>query len=395
MGDILFLAHRPPWPPTRGDSIRSWAVLNGLAERAPVHALCFGDPRDAELDRALGAVAASHRVIARPRLPVGPAATALLTGGPLSVALFASRAMRAAVAERLVMDPTITTYAFSGQMARHAPPGAILDLVDVDSAKFAAYAAAAPDPLRRRLYAREDRRLGAFERAAAARAGAVLFVSEAEAALWRARGGGGRVVVMPNGIDTGHFDPDEPRPRPPGLDGRPTILFTGQMDYPPNVEAVTRFAREVLPRLADLRARFVVAGRAPTAAVRALAGSDVLVTGEVADMRDWLAHADLVAAPLLTARGVQNKVLEALAMARATVASTPAVTGLDLRPGTDLLVADGAEEQARAVRGLLADSHRRARLGRSGRARVAERYGWSAQLATLDDLLPAGSRRAA
>ena len=386
MGDILFLSHRPPWPPTRGDSIRSWAVLNGLAERAPVHALCFGDPDDAELGRALARVTASHRVIRRPRLPVVAAAKALLTGGPLSVALFASGAMEAAVAERLASGPA-ATYAFSGQMARYAPPGAILDLVDVDSAKFAAYAAAAPDPLRRRLYAREDRRLAAFERTAAERAGTVLFVSEAEAALWRARGGGGRVAVVPNGIDTGHFDPDEPRPRPPGLDARPTILFTGQMDYPPNVQAVTRFARDVLPRLADTGARFAIAGRAPTAAVRSLAGPDVLVTGEVADMRDWLAHAEVVVAPLVTARGVQNKVLEALAMARAAVASTSAATGLDLRPGEDLLVADGADEQTEAVRALLADPGRRARLGRSGRARVAERYGWEAQLSVLDELL--------
>ncbi len=348
--------------------------------------LCFGDPDDDALDRALGQVAVTHRVIRRARLPVGALARAALTGSPLSVARFASHTMAAAVAERRAALPRSLTYAFSGQMALYAPTGSLLDLVDVDSAKFAAYAQAASGPLRA-VYAREDRRLAAFERRAAKRAAAVLFVSEAEAALWSARGGGGTVRVLPNGVDLEHFHADRAYPQPSGFDGRPVLLFTGQMDYPPNVEAVTRFARDVMPLLADTDARFVIAGRAPTPAVRALAGPQVLVTGEVGDMRDWLSRADVAVAPLATARGVQNKVLEALAMARATLASTPAAAGLDLRADTDLVIADKSVDQAAVLRGLLADPVRRERLGRAGRRRVAERYGWPAQLSRLDDLL--------
>ena len=381
---MLFLSHRPPWPPTRGDSIRSWALLNRLSERRRVHLLTFGDPADRALDAALGGTVATHRVIAPPTRPVRALATAALSGGPLSVAMFHSAAMAAAVSDRLC-GGELTTYAFSGQMAHYAPPGSVLDFVDVDSVKFGHYAADARDPLRRWFWAREDRTLSRWERRAAKRAALVLFVSEAEAALWRARGGG-PAAVIPNGIDTAWFDPGHSVARPDG-DGRPTILFTGQMDYRPNIDAVARFARETLPLLARRGARFVIAGRAPTAAVRALAGPDVLVTGEVDDMRMWLARADVVVAPLTTARGVQNKVLEALAMARPTVVSTAALTGLDLTPGRDLLVVDDPAAQAGAIAGLLHDPVRAEALGRAGRRTVVESYGWDAALERLDTLL--------
>lgn len=390
--DILFLSHRPPWPPTRGDSVRSWALLNGLSERGRVHLLTFGDPEDAALDSALAGAATSHRVIAPPVLPVRALTRAAVSGGPLSVARFASPAMARAVADRLGRGVAIS-FAFSGQMAQYAPPGAVLDFVDVDSAKFGQYAAAASDPLRRWFWGREDRALSRWERDQAARAAAVLVVSDAEAAVWRARGGGPARVV-PNGIDADHFDPDRAAPAP-DPDRRRTVLFTGQMDYRPNVEAVVRFARDALPRLRDLGVRFVIAGRAPTAAVRALGGMDVLVTGEVADMRVWLAGADVVVAPLITAQGVQNKVLEALAMARPTVVSTAALTGLDLTPGRDLLLADGAAAQAAAIAGLLDDPVHAAALGRAGRRTVVAHHGWDAALARLDPLFERSRAHAA
>ena len=387
MRDILFLSHRPPWPPTRGDSIRSWAVLNGLAERGRVHVVTFGDPDDAELVRALKRATETHVIVRRSPLPVATGVRAVARGEPLSVAAFASPVFARAVGDRLADLPGVTTYAFSGQMAQYAPAGAILDLVDVDSAKFAAYAAAAPNLFRRRFWAHEVAALARFEAKAAERAAVVLFVSCAEAELWRRSGGGGRVRVLPNGIDTAHFDPAVPRARPAALPDRPAVLFTGQMDYAPNVAAVTVFARDTLPGLPGVL--FVIAGRAPTAAVRALAGPDVLVTGEVADMRDWLAHADVVVAPLAIARGVQNKVLEALAMARATVVSPAALSGLPFANGRELLVADGPQETAKAVGALLSDPQRRRALGEAGRARVVRDFGWAPQLTILDELLPA------
>jgi glycosyltransferase involved in cell wall biosynthesis len=165
------------------------------------------------------------------------------------------------------------------------------------------------------------------------------------------------------------------------------------MDYAPNIDAVRWFAVEVMPLLPE--ARFAIVGRKPDPAVRALAGPRTTVTGAVPDVRTWLAAADVVAAPLRIARGVQNKVLEAMAMARPVVASPAAFEGIEAEPGRDLIVADGAQAQAEAIAGLLADPARAATLGRAGRALIEKSYRWEARLAPLAGIVGAGLRAAA
>jgi len=165
------------------------------------------------------------------------------------------------------------------------------------------------------------------------------------------------------------------------------------MDYAPNVDAVAWFAGAVLPRLPN--ARFVIAGRDPTEAVRRLAGDRVQVTGSVPDMRSWLAAADVVVAPLRIARGIQNKVLEAMAMARPVVASPAAFEGIEAEPGFDLLVADGAPATAAAVDRLLASPDEAAALGRAARARMQAGYSWERRLAPLAAIVDPSRRKAA
>jgi sugar transferase (PEP-CTERM/EpsH1 system associated) len=303
----------------------------------------------------------------------------------VSLTAFADARVRHAVDGVLARHPIDAIYAFSGQMAQYLPaagPRVVMDFVDLDSAKFAAYADDAMGPMRW-LMRRETRLLGAFERSAAARVDASLFVSEAEAALLPG------AQALENGIDTERFDPASVSPVPePG----PLIVFTGQMDYRPNIDAVTAFARNALPaiRAEHPTARFAIVGRSPTATVKALAGEAVIVTGEVADVRPWLAGAAVVVAPLQLARGVQNKVLEAMALARPVVASSAAAEGID-HAGT-IVVADDA---AAAVSALLAEPVRAEALGRSAQSRVIERYGWEARLSGLRDLLAGAPLRKA
>lgn len=164
------------------------------------------------------------------------------------------------------------------------------------------------------------------------------------------------------------------------------IVFTGQMDYRPNIDAVTWFARDILPLVRQhTPARFAIVGRAPTSAVQARASDHVTVTGEVDDVRGWLAAADVCVAPLKLARGIQNKVLEAMAMARPVVASTAAAEGID-HAGT-IRVAETARDFADQVVALLEAPETAAELGTAARAQVIERYGWDARLAPLDALL--------
>lgn len=238
------------------------------------------------------------------------------------------------------------------------------------------------------LMRREARLLAAFEREVAGRAGASAFVSAAEAEVF----GDPRAIAIENGIDTRHFDPAAgfvPLEKAAG----PLIVFTGQMDYRPNVDAVTDFARGALPaiRARHPDARFAIVGRAPTAGLHALARqAGVTVTGAVDDVRPWLAAADVCVAPLLLARGVQNKVLEAMAMARPVVASPAAAEGID--HGGFVRV---AEDSAAAVCDLLAHPDAARAIGEGARAQVIHRYAWEARLAPLDALLGLETARAA
>jgi sugar transferase (PEP-CTERM/EpsH1 system associated) len=269
-----------------------------------------------------------------------------------------------------------------------------MDFGDVDSAKFAQYADDGAGPMRW-VNRREGEKLFAFERATAARADLSLFVSEAEASLFRSMTGLANIKALSNGIDVDHFDPgaDFP-PLDDATKGQgPLLLFTGQMDYAPNIQAVTWFARDVLPHVPG--ARFVIAGRNPPPGVRALAGERVIVTGAVADMRSWLAAADIVVAPLKLARGIQNKVLEAMAMAKPVVASSAAFEGIEAVPGRDLLVADDAGATAEAINGLLAAPERAAAMGAAARQQMDRSYRWEARLAPLAAMVNPKTRRKA
>ncbi|MGV3510581.1 MAG: TIGR03087 family PEP-CTERM/XrtA system glycosyltransferase [Novosphingobium sp.] len=409
MSEVLFLAHRIPFPPDRGDKIRSCHVLRHIAGLAPVHVACFADDEgDMGHEPDLATIAASHCLVPRSRSLKLAGVEALASGKPVSLTAFADKRIAAYVAQVLHERPISAIYVFSGQMAQYIPDTfagrVVMDFVDVDSAKFEAYAAAARFPASR-LYAREARLLSRFESDVARRASASLFVTPEEAALFRQRltlGDEPRVLALGNGIDTDFFDPEGMLPAPEMAGEGPQLTFTGQMDYPPNVAAVEMFAREVMPQIRATfpQARFNVVGRAPTLAVRSLEGvHGTRVTGMVIDVRPWLAGADLVVAPLTIARGVQNKVLEAMAMARPVLATPEAATGIPAREGHELVVASGAEALARAALSLLHDKVRAATIGQSARAFVLAKCGWAGVLAPLAGLLgltgPEGSRVAA
>jgi sugar transferase (PEP-CTERM/EpsH1 system associated) len=389
MGDLLFLAHRVPFPPDRGDKIRSYNILKHLAGRHRVHLAAFADDAaDEAAAEGLRPLVAKIHVERRTRSRGTAAALALATHKSVSVTAFAHKGMAGFVDRLLADEPIGQVYVFSSQMAQYAPSDRpfVMDFVDMDSEKFAAYGRAATPPMRW-MWQREARRLFHFERETARRAVVSLFVSEAEAALFRARAklDEEKVQVLENGID---LDGYRPAPHPAGR--APLIVFTGQMDYPPNVEAAASFAREAMPvvRARIPTARFAIVGRKPDPSLVALAGRHgVEVTGEVADVRPWLTDADVVVAPLRIARGIQNKVLEAMAMGRPVVASPQAFEGIDAAPGRDLVVADGAPAEAEAVCALLTDRAQAAAIGTAARARVEARYAWDARLAPLDAML--------
>ena len=409
--EILFLAHRIPFPPDRGDKIRSHHILKALARLAPVHVGTFSDDEeDHEPEAELALTAATYHLARRAKPLAIAALQALATRQPVSLPAFADAGLRAFVRETLATRPIATIYAFSSQMAQYVPADfagrVVMDFVDVDSAKFEAYAASARQPLRT-LYAREARLLAAYEAQLARRATLSLLVTPEEAALFRSRldpatRAASDVRTLGNGIDCDVFSAAlvHPEPELAGAPG-PHLLFTGQMDYPPNVAAVVRFATRIMPAIRETipGACFHIVGRKPSPEVAALDGYDgTRVWGPVEDMRPWLAAADLVVAPLEIARGVQNKVLEAMAMSRPVLLSLEAATGIAAQDGKEFAVAESdAAFIARALALLAAPTEREA-MGLAARNFTADRQSWPAMLVDLSEIVGIGrpgARRAA
>lgn len=396
MGDILFLAHRVPFPPDRGDRIRSHHLLKGLARLGPVHVGCFAEGNDSAGAEALAQIAASHCIAPRTKpLPLA-GIEAVLAGKPVSLTAFHSRQLAAWVRDTIATRDIAAIVVFSGQMGQYVPEDfkgrVVIDLCDVDSAKFASYAQSGE---RVWLNAREARLLAAEEERLGQRADATILISEAEAALYRSRLTAPdkvNVAVIGNGIDAGFFDPAAATPHPQ-LAGQPGphFVFTGQMDYRPNEQAALWVIEALMP---VLRARlpeavFHVVGRNPTARLMAHHGSaGVQVWGAVPDVRPFIAAADAVLAPLLIARGVQNKVLEAMAMARPVVLTPNAATGIAATDGEHWLVSppEPATMAAR-IEGLLSDPAAPARIGAAARRFVRDHHAWEAMLAPLGALL--------
>jgi polysaccharide biosynthesis protein PslH len=396
MGEILFLAHRIPFPPDRGDKIRSHHVLKRLAAIAPVHVATLGeDAHDFAEEAALAALAASHCLARRAKpLPLA-GLEALARGKPVSLTAFHSAALAAYVERVLSTRPISAIYVFSGQMGQYVPDGfrgrVVMDFVDVDSAKFDAYGASGSGP-RSWIDAREGRVLAHEEARLAARADVSLLISDNERDLFVARlpetvAADARVHTMGNGLDAEFFDAAAVGPASQLAEmAGPHIVFTGQMDYAPNIAAATRAMDAIMPRVRDQvpDASFHVIGRSAPPALLARHGRQGnFVWGRVPDMREWLKGADLALVPLDIARGVQNKVLEAMAMALPVVLSPGAATGIAAQDGLHFRIAESDEALARAVIALLQAPERARAMGMAARHWIVAEASWPAALAPL------------
>lgn len=392
MAEILFLPHRLPYPPNKGDKVRSYHLLRHLVARHRVYLGTFiDDPADAlHLPQVRDLVADLHVARLDPRWARLRSLRNLWGEYPMTLSYYRDAGLRRWTLETCARHDIRAAVVFSSSMAQYIEPlpelPALIDFVDVDSAKWTEYAEKHPWPLSW-IYRREGRTLADYERRMAERARRSFLVTAAEAELFRqlAPNAAGRVAAMENGVDADYFAPTGERANPYPATGD-AVVFTGAMDYWPNIDAVIWFAREVLPQLRARRpgVHFWIVGRAPTAAVQALAGPDITVTGTVADVRPYLQFAAAVVAPLRLARGIQNKILEAMAMNRPVVASATCAAAIDARPGEEFLVAESAAEHAEAVAALLADRPRADRIGAAGRRRILQRYSWQANLSGID-----------
>jgi sugar transferase (PEP-CTERM/EpsH1 system associated) len=389
--NLLLLIHRIPYPPNKGDKIRSYHLLKHLAQHYRVHLATFVDDQDdwQHVPKVQAMCSTSHFAKLNPLAGRVRSLKALLGGRALSFDYYANAGMQDWVDQAMASHQIDRVLVFSSPMAQYAEayPQArrVVDFCDIDSDKWRQYAAQKSWPMSW-VYRREADTLLAYERHVARTTDAALFVSAPEADLFRtlAPESDAKIGYFNNGVDTDYFSPERAYERP-YADGERALVFTGAMDYWPNIDAVQFFAAEVFPQLlaADPALRFYIVGARPAAAVTALAANPgVVVTGTVPDVRPYIRHADICVAPLRIARGIQNKVLEAMAMARPVVVSPQALEGIDAVPGSELLLADGAAAFAATITGLLAQPD--ARLGAAARTKVESQYSWPGNLARIE-----------
>ncbi|MGM0646362.1 MAG: TIGR03087 family PEP-CTERM/XrtA system glycosyltransferase [Thermodesulfobacteriota bacterium] len=396
---LLYLAHRIPYPPNKGDKIRSFHQIQHLARAGyAVHLVCLADRKnDLEYRTVLRQWCRSVHVVYRSsRTARLRALPWLATPVPLSVPCFYSRKIQSIVDRLLQTEPISGVVCFSSVMGEYILRGCsadsrqqllVMDFCDVDSDKWRQYSRASRAPMAW-IYTREAALLGRYERIVNAVADASLFVSPAEAELFQKQAPRPeRVQVVANGVDHEFFAPwDQP---PTQSVFSPVLLFTGAMDYAANVDGVTWFCRTSWPDVHHLfpSASLYIVGANPVAEVQNLAADRVVVTGYVHDVREYYARADICVIPLRMARGVQNKVLEALAMGKPVVANSTVLQGIAAQPERDLLIADTPEAFTEQIARLVRDPALGQRLGRSGREFVLREHNWASNLAVLEGLL--------
>jgi hypothetical protein len=393
---ILYLCHRLPYPPDKGEKIRAFHQIRALSRRHRVSLLALSDGAVPDL-APLEAMCERVEVFPLSR-PAGYVRAALgaLRPRPLTLSFFESPELAERVRELARREHFDVAVVYCSAMAPYAAlvpeVPAVLDMVDVDSAKWAQYSRFAPLPLRP-VYALEARRLRRYEASLAGRFHRVVLATGNETRLYKANAPAARAATVLNGVDVDFFQPlDLPK------SAHPTLVFTGQMDYFANVDAVTYFAHKIFPRLREQvpDVELLIVGRSPVPAVRSLGElPGVQVTGAVGDVRPFLARAWVFVAPLRIAQGVQNKVLEAMASNVPVVASERVLAGIadgGFRSGRDLLAAASDEEYVRAIVRLIRDEPERVRLAECARQRLLATYRWAPNLDLFEDLVGAAAR---
>jgi sugar transferase (PEP-CTERM/EpsH1 system associated) len=394
---ILMLCPRLPYPLNKGEKIRAFHHLRFLARKHDVTLMSLVDsPEDLRHVPLLRELVGQVDVV-----PVAPwratlrALSALASGRPMSVRYFSSPPFHRQLRSLLDRGEHDLIFVYSSSMAQYARGvrrvPVVADFVDMDSQKWLQYAQRSAFPLSA-LWRLEGRRVQEYERRVGDWADCVVFVSEAEASLFRGIAPAARTGVVPMVVDSDYFAPVVPPP----TSAAPTLIFTGVMNYWPNVDAVEFFTREIFSRIRAMEpaARFLIVGQRPSRMVRRLAeASGVVVTGAVPDVRPYLAQAHVSVAPFRMAQGMQSKILEAMAMALPVVATPQACRGLDAEVGSDLFVESSPAAFARRVLDLLRDPVLRRSTGLRARGFVETHHGWEASMAHLDGLLNAAAER--
>lgn len=400
---LFFLTHRIPFPPNKGDKIRSYNILNYLVKHHDVNLACLVDD-ESDLGLVPEIKSRVNQFVfdrIRPLKKKLFALRSLVYSTSLTVSYFYSPGLQMQIDKIIDAEDIDAFICFSSPMAeylfrsRHANGKIyrairIMDLIDIDSYKWRQYAEERSMWISW-IYRHEAKHLAEYEKRIVKEFDHVLVVTEQEKKLFPESGEMSNLDVMSNGVDLEFFVP-VPAQRLVAI--QPTLVFTGVMDYQPNVDGMKWFVESVFPRIqvAIPDIELLIVGNKPTREVERLGQiQGVVVTGFVEDIREYLAKANVCIVPLKTARGIQNKVLEAMAMGKAVVCTPQAHEGIHAIPDEEIIVAGDAEAFVVNIISLLENKSKAEQLGIKARLRVEQEYSWEKNLSLLDQILPADS----
>lgn len=356
---LLFLCHRIPFPPNKGDKIRSFNILKKLSEQYEIHLGCFiDDPFDKQYINSLKKHCASlfyldqNKTIAKLK-----GLKSFFTNQPITLPYYFDKRMQQWTNRILLQENINKIFIYSSSMAQYCEGNQykslerVIDFVDVDSDKWRQYSKRKTG-ISKGVFQREFKLLARYEDKICAEFDYSLFVSPDEAKLFRDRQPlckQTKVYGLLNGVDVDFFNPVANFSDEPLVPKKPFISFTGAMDYWANIDAVLWFARQVWPLILQQQpeAVFCIVGGNPSNEVKALADlQGIEVTGRVHDVRPFIANAQCVVAPMQIARGIQNKVLEAMSLNKAIVVSSMAMEGINAQTNNGIAIADDTSKYA-------------------------------------------------
>jgi sugar transferase (PEP-CTERM/EpsH1 system associated) len=393
MKNLLFLVHRIPYPPNKGDKIRSYNFLKGLSNDYNIHLAAFID--DAEdyqyIDKVEDLTTSSFFANLNPSLAKIKSLSGFITNKALSIPFYHNDKVQKWVDKTIRDNKIEKIFIFSSVMAQYVEQhqtNCVIDFVDVDSDKWLQYSQKEKWPMNW-VYKREAKTLLEFDSRVAKSAKMNIFVSQEESQLFTSLVDidSKKVSFVNNGVDTEYFSINEPC-NTPYNEHENIIVFTGAMDYWANVDAVTWFVCDVFPIIKQQcrNARFYIVGSKPTKQVMHLASTEgVFVTGRVEDIRPYLRFSFIVVAPLLIARGIQNKVLEAMAMGKKIVATPQAIEGIKI-VDQEVYIEESAEGFAKQVL-LLLDNTQTNLYVEENRQFVQKNFSWDASLKQLTRII--------
>jgi len=396
MEKLLFLVHRIPYPPNKGDKIRSFNILRAVYEKYKVYLASFVDDKDdmQHKDKVNEYCEDTYLEFLSSKYATIKSTRGFLRRHPLTLGYYHSQKMQQWVDTTISCENISKVLVFSSSMAQYVDKrkyenmSRIIDFVDIDSDKWRQYAESKSWPMNW-VYHRESRHLQEYEKHITDSFDYSTFVSKDEAKHYMRTHqlDSTKVGYINNGVDTEYFSPANMLVSP-YEENEQVIVFTGAMDYWANVDAVLWFASEIFPviRKAHPKVNFYIVGSNPKESVRSLGNEEgIYVTGRVEDIRAYLKYASCAVAPLRIARGIQNKVLEAMSMAKYVVASPEAMEGINVCDNCELSIASKPDEYVQMVIDVL--FRKDIIHANTSRDCMLSHYGWKATLKRLVDIL--------